>query len=137
MLHVKKISQSTDKKAMQLPLPNFWPDRSGLIKLPDPRAWKRHVPRRRSFAIWLLSRASGAIGFGPAREFAYRAWLERELAAADFNALTVREVINGAQRDLELDLESSIRYLAKATAIRGGFRSDGQIVTFQLPGSGK
>lgn len=117
--------------AKQIPLPLFWPDDEGSIRTPDPRAWKRHIPRRRSISTWILAQATGAIGFGAAREFAFRTWLERALVDDDFGVLTIGQVIDRAQRDLEIDMESAIRYLAANTSDRGRCRSDGEVVTLR------
>lgn len=114
---------------MQLPF--FWPDRDGLIKLPPPRMARRHLPRRRSLAIWLIERAAGVVGFQPVQEMAFRIWLKRALELADFQCLTVHEVITGATDDLKFDHETVIRFLVKHTSAKAEFRSDGQIVTMR------
>jgi hypothetical protein len=115
----------------QMQLPFFWPDREGLIKLPPPRMARRHMPRRRSFAIWFVERAAGVVGFGLVRDIAFCTWLKRSLELADFQCLTVHEVINGAMADLKLDQDTVIRFLVRHTSAREEFRSDGQIVTMR------
>lgn len=113
----------------QMPLPNFWPDRDGIIKLPSDREWKRHLPRRRSLSTWLLQRVTGLVGFGSVRSKLFAMWLKNALSEAAFECLTVSEVIDNAVTDLRIEREEAIRMFVSNTAQGAEFRSDGQIVT--------
>lgn len=88
-------------------------------------------PSSRSWSLWRRARWLLTGWRVMAGESVFRLWLARELEVADFGALTLREVRDGAQRDLDLDRVTVDVYLVRACSSGGEFKSDGVIVTFR------
>jgi hypothetical protein len=131
MRAVKRSKKSLLEMDSYVQPPLFWPDEQGVLRIPDARAWRRHLPRRRSITNWLFERMPGLVGFGPARSMMFATWLGYEIEAADFQCLTVDEVIKRAIMDLKLERDEAVRMFVKHTSAAAEFQSDGQVVTFR------
>ena len=145
----KRIKRPGGGKILQEELPFLWPDESGLLKIPLPssarssesrsRPWRPwpcvarvgalRLPRSRSLSLWLLERSLVEPGFFVENASRFENWLSGAILEADFQALSVRAVIEGAESQLHLERDVILRLLIQCTSSQARFRSSGGIVT--------
>ena len=132
-------------------LPFLWPDENGslqvtqsfhapsnALRLPrlrlSPRAEVRKASRllqSRSFYAWFSSKNLGAVGFGMGKRLLFEMWLSARLEICDFSALELESVIKDASAELVIGREEVVALLLRVTRRGGGFKSDGEIITFR------
>lgn len=70
------------------------------------------------------------VGFGAVRGQLFEMWLTNALQDADFNALSLKGVVESAVENLGLGMDEVIGLLIRCTRAGGRFRSDGEVITF-------
>jgi hypothetical protein len=135
----------------QLELPLLWPDRDGLLTLPQRSAapssgWslrdsqlspRGEVARASRYLrsqylwSWLSLKNSEKASYIGGSELRFGDWLSSALQAADFCALPVWRVVDAACDELRIDKWQTLRFILRLTGRGARFKSESGLITFR------
>ena len=96
-----------------------------------PRTATSEQQSSRSFYSWQSQKLLDICSFNAGAESTFVIWLTERLGSEEFGAVTVGWLLSNAAFELDVSIETIKRYLAKHTADRAEFHSDGKIVTLR------